>query len=102
MPWPRLEHIWATLSVSGSFDEEGKDGVGMILRNSSGEVIFLHANVYLIAMKRWRLNYALRWKASPLLWSGVHPNGLCLNLRSSYGHLFDEVKRLLVFGNLSL
>jgi hypothetical protein len=71
LPWPRLEQGWAAFSVDGSFDDEGKAGVGMTLRNSSGEVIFSsclclsHCNEVLEAEL---------CAIIPLIWRGVHPH----------------------------
>jgi hypothetical protein len=39
-PWPKPIPGWNALSVDGSFDEEGRAGTGMVLRDSNGSVIF--------------------------------------------------------------
>ena len=39
-PWPAPAAGWVTLSVDGSFSSDGTAGLGMVLRNPDGSLIF--------------------------------------------------------------
>jgi ribonuclease HI len=108
-PWPKPIPGWNALSVDGSFDEEGRAGTGMVLRDSNGSVIFSahrclqHCNDVMeaeVSAVMEGLALAHMWSEEPiiiqtdcaLVVSAVREDN---RNKSVYGHLFEEVKRLI-------
>jgi ribonuclease HI len=108
-PWPRPNPGWAALSVDGSFDDEGRAGTGMVLRDSNGTVIFSACRVLFNCNDALETEFsalmeglALAQEQSelPIIIQSDYASVLTaleenIRNRSIYCHLVDEVIRLM-------